>query len=58
MVRAHAMNAEDPSSNPAGGPLHVTPPSLSFIIYPVSKKGFYASKKKEKSLIVVGRFKI
>ena len=34
MVRVHAINAADPGSIPAGGPLlHVTSPSLSYISY-------------------------
>ena len=44
VVRAHATNAVDLSSNPAGGPeLHVTPPTLSpFLSIHCQIKGVYA----------------
>lgn len=52
VVRAHAMNAVDPSWNPAGGAvLYVTPPiSLPFTIYPLSNKGVDATHTQKKSL--------
>ena len=47
VVRAHAINAADPSSIPAGGPLlHVTSPSPSCVSsLSTANKGVYAIKK-------------
>ena len=50
MVRAHAINAADPGSIPAGGPLmYVTSPSLSRVsTLSTANKGVCARKKNNK----------
>ena len=49
MVRAHAINAADSGSIPAGGPLlHVTSLSPIFPICLLLNKGVYAEKIKKK----------